>query len=58
MSQDDLAELRARTDMPLFECKKALYLNNNDVDDAEKWLLSKDWKLGKLITYRECRENE
>lgn len=45
-------ELRERTDMPMMECKKALTANNYDIDAVEKWLMHRDWKMGKLITYR------
>jgi translation elongation factor EF-Ts len=45
-------ELRGATGAPMMECKKALYNCHFDIYEATKYLESKDWYRGKLVTLR------
>jgi hypothetical protein len=47
-------QVRERTDAPMMECKKALYISKGDVEEAVQMLLTYDWRLtrhSKLVTY-------
>ena len=45
-------ELRKRTGMGLMSCKEALNACNQDLDKAEKYFDTSEFKRNKLITYR------